>query len=32
MTIKYIIFITQKLEATAKNKFHILILRTKKHI
>ena len=28
----YIIFRTQKLDATAKNKFQILILHLKKHV
>ena len=32
MPILYIIFITQKLDATAKNIFQILILQPKKHI
>ena len=32
MPIWYIIFITQKLDATAKNRFQILILHPKKHI
>ena len=32
MTIQYIIFLTQKLDATAQNRFQILILHPKKHI
>ena len=32
MPIKYIIFITQKLDATAKNRLQILILHHKKHV